>query len=518
MRITGVYNFISRIMMTLAVTVAAVFGSLPVTVQAAPDPIDLELDATGSTPIIVNNVLPGDSGVKTVELRNVGTDDGLVYIWLSDIIDSEGLNPDSETGDTSGDGELGEYLLLDINISGLSTNLALPATVNDFPTSAADQKYIKVITLEAGETRTLEWNWELPIETGNMVQGDELSFTINYTLREIESNGGVTGGSDVPGTTPFIGEEVEEEEKIYKTLEVTLFDGKSVVEIDEDGFIKDSLVITDDDGLIILNLPAGTRITGIGGIPLDRIELTVEELPLLLPADTVRLSLIYQLIGYDTDGNSVQLYFDPPVRLTLRYDPEQLPENSYPPYIAQYTEEEGLKPLESLVRYPDSLGRIDALIAQFSLFMALADIAPEPPPLPVNFTASNLIISPHKAFEGDPMNISVTIKNEGVEDGSYELYLIIDGIVRAIQEVSLSGKSSKTLTFEITNLAAGTHQIKVAGLTENIRIEQVAVNQLGPGVNWTLLDLSVGGVVIAGMLVWFLYMIRARRRETEIGI
>ena len=149
--------------------------------------------------------------------------------------------------------------------------------------------------------------------------------------------------------------------------------------------------------------------------------------------------------------------------------------------------------------------------------MVLAEIAPPPPPLPVHFTSGNLRISPH-AFEGDPVKISVTITNEGPEDDTYELYLIIDGIVRAVREVTMSGKSSETLTFEITNLAAGTHQIKIAGLTENIRIEHVSVERLGSGVNWMVLDLSVAGTIIIGLLVWFLYMLRARRRTAGIVI
>jgi hypothetical protein len=518
MRKTGVYKFTIKIAITLAVLVATFFATIPAPVKAAPDPIDLELDTAGYTPITFNNIKPGDSGIKTIELRNVGTKNGLVSIWLSDIINDEGLNPKSETGDISGDGELGEYLLLDIDTSGLSTNLALPATVNDFPVSATGQKYIKVIALKAGETRILDWYWTLPETTGNMVQGDVLSFTINYFLREIESPGG-------PGTTPGGGQyyddtpvSEDEDEEEHKTLEVSLLDEKLTVEISADGILKDSVILAGDDGKISLELPAGTRIIGDGGVSPSRIVFTIEGTSILLLDNIVLLSPIYRLTGYTIEGNILYIQFDPPVRLTIRYDPAKIPENSFPPRIAQYTDEEGPVILESPVNYPVDLGIVNALIEQSGLFMVLAEIAPQPPPLPAFFTAGNLIISPHEAFEGDPVEISVTITNKGPEDGTYELYLIIDGIVRGIQKVSLSGKSSETLTFEVTNLAAGTHQIKVAGLTENLRIEKVAFNQLGPGVNWTLLDLSVAAVIITGMLIWSSYMIRARRRSTRIGI
>jgi hypothetical protein len=520
-RKTGVYKYVVKILIASALMAATFSGTMSAPVKAAPDPIDLELDTAGYTPFAIGNIMPGDSGSKTVELRNAGTEDGLVYIWLSDIIDSEGLNPDSETGDPSGNGELGEYLLLDIATTGLSTNLGLPATVDDFPTSATDLKFIKVISLKAGETKILDWYWSLPSDTGNMVQGDELSFTINYHLRENEDTGGsgdATGEGEIPDTTPVIDEDEDEEGEKYNTLEVNLLDNKSLVEISENGILKDSVTLADADGWFTLDLPAGTRITGTGGILLSRIELTIEEILIPLPGNTVLISPIYRLTGYDTEGNIVHIDFDPPVRLTIRYDPEKIPENSFPPYIARYTDEEGLVPLESLAELLAGLGRIDVLIDQCSLFMVLAKIAPPPPPLPVHFTAGNLRISPH-AFEGDPVKISVTITNEGPEDDTYELYLIVDGIVRAIQEVVLSGKSSETLTFEITNLAAGTHQIKIGGLTETIRIEQITVERLSEsGVNWMVLDLSVVGAIIVGLLIWFIYMLRARRRAAEIGI
>ncbi len=50
------------------------------------------------------------------------------------------------------------------------------------------------------------------------------------------------------------------------------------------------------------------------------------------------------------------------------------------------------------------------------------------------------------------------------------MYLIIDGIVRSVTEVTLAGKSSETLNFEVSDLAAGNHQVKIAGLTEQFSI------------------------------------------------
>ena len=108
-------------------------GSLPAGVEASNgDPMDLELGGEGATPWNLSNIQPAGSGTKTVELRNIGSKDGFVAIWLSDIVSSEGVNPESETGDITEPGEFADLLLLDLTVDGLSTNIDLPTVVITF--------------------------------------------------------------------------------------------------------------------------------------------------------------------------------------------------------------------------------------------------------------------------------------------------------------------------------------------------------------------------------------------------
>ncbi|HEY93892.1 MAG TPA: hypothetical protein G4O15_02995 [Dehalococcoidia bacterium] len=492
----------------------------PVSVHAQ-TPVDLVLGGEGSTSWDIDNIAPGDSGVKIVTLHNAGEKDGAVSIWISDI----------EEGDYGGDGAvLDDCLLFGIVSNRFNTNIAMPNLIRSYPQNIAAANFIHINRLQAGETVTFAWEWEFPLagENHNLAQGDSLSFTINYCLEELMSENtpqGIVDQPEVPEqTTQDVEDQPENQEKttqgtIYHLLDIDILGKVTNVQMDSAGTILQSFAATSPDETCILYFERYTRISGTNGkIPLDRIELTIEEISILLPDNTVLLTPIYRLIGYNTEGEKIHVEFNPAVKLTIHYDAETMPENSFPPYIARYSDEEGVVPLESPAILPVSPSRADALVNSCSLYMVLAEVASAPPPLPVYFTASNLIISSQQAFEGDPVKISVTITNAGSEDGTYELYLIVDGIVRAIQEISLSGKSSETLTFEITNLAAGVHQIKAAGLTETIRIEKVAIDQLGPGVNWMVLDFSVAGVVIIGLLLWLLYLQRERRRVTEIGI
>jgi hypothetical protein len=161
-------------------------GSLPVPAQAQPN---LVVEGEGATSWAIGGIIPSDSGTKTVTLRNIGDADGQVFIWISDIVSSEGAQPESETGNTDEPGELLENLLFSISSDdpGFNTDLSLPTTLDNFPNAADGTPYITVNPLNAGDEVTITWYWELPFETGNEVQGDLLSFTINYSLEEFPS-------------------------------------------------------------------------------------------------------------------------------------------------------------------------------------------------------------------------------------------------------------------------------------------------------------------------------------------
>ncbi len=494
----------------------------PVQVQAQ-TAIDLELDGDGAMSWDFDNISPGDSGIKVLTLHNAGDQDGAISIWISDI---------DEQDYSSNGAALDDFLLFGITFNRLITNITMPDLIRNYPQNITDANFIRIDRLQAGETVTLTWEWEFPLigENHNLAQGDSLSFTINYYFEEL-----------IPeNITPSVENQPEYQEKAppgvkdqpeNQFLEIGILGKITKVQISSEGIILQSSVITSPDDICMLYLeentqisvinegiPGATRTTGTGGIPLGRIELTIEEKSIPLPDNTILLTPIYRLIGYDTEGNPVHIEFYPSIRLTMGYDPETIPDNSFPPYIARYSDEEGLIRLESAVKFLASLGRVDTLIVSSGLYTVLAEVAPPQSHLPVYFTASNLIISPRQAFEGDPVKISVTITNEGSEYGTYESYLIVDGIVRAIREVTLKGKSSETLSFEISHLAAGVHQVKVAGLIGTARIDKLIVEQSGSEVNWMMLDFSVAGVIMIGLLLWLLYLQRARHRATMIEI
>jgi hypothetical protein len=179
---SGIFIIVVKVALAFTMLVAiAGFPSAPIQPQ---EPIRLMLSGEGSTSWHIGNIKPGDSGSKTVELYNDSDSDGDIIIWISDTINGEGIDPESETGDTAEPGELSEYLLFNGSCSRLDTNLSLPVTIDDLPQSASDPHYMKIVPFHARETIILTWEWEFPKsgQPQNNAQGDSLSFTINYLL------------------------------------------------------------------------------------------------------------------------------------------------------------------------------------------------------------------------------------------------------------------------------------------------------------------------------------------------
>ncbi len=168
----------------LIVLLGLIFAvAFPGTVAAATPTVKLVLGGTGATSWNIGNIKPGDSGTQPITVLNNGTGVGDLTIWVSNVVNTEGTDAKFQPSPDSGD--LGAYLTFTIVSSRISSNIAMPSLVNSLPQSAGDSHYIKVLSLAAGETISINWNWNLPAGTGNIVQGDGLSYTINYMLEEL---------------------------------------------------------------------------------------------------------------------------------------------------------------------------------------------------------------------------------------------------------------------------------------------------------------------------------------------
>ena len=513
----------------LAVIIGVVLlGSLPTAVQAQPDPVDLELGGEGATGWSEANIMPGDIGSFTVTLRNTGSEDGFVIIWVSDIDSGEGTNPESET-DTSGDGELDKYLQFNLSStpSGrLSTELlSLPATIDNFPQSVSDPDYIRISPLDAGDEVTLGWEWELPPETGNDAQGDTLSFTINYLLEEFPpppppppppAGGG--GGPVVHRCyldIDMLGE--------ITTLRITCCSNK---------VLKD-YVPTDPDEVHFLVIELDTAVfcgesPGCGKYP-EIIVMSLVEEPPPAPEGVAIVGSVYDFTGYwDKDRREVcpLVTLDPPITVILSYDPGELPEDAFSPVVAYYDEEEGCW----VVLPPDTgrvaeIGKVTGLADHFSLFTILAELPPPPPPPPpapslpppppppAHFVASDLTIVPSlEKIEwgiltfvistGESVTVTTNVGNDGGQEGSYVANLKINGQTQDTKEITLSPGQSQGIGFSILDNEPGHYVVEIGGLSGEF--------QTSVWVNWWLIAGLTAAFILLVWVAWYYGYYRRR--------
>lgn len=129
-------------------------------------------------------------------------------------------------------------------------------------------------------------------------------------------------------------------------------------------------------------------------------------------------------------------------------------------------------------------------------------------PTPVAFTPSSLNISPSEVNIGQIVTISISVANTGGEPGSYEATLKINGVVEARKEVVVAAGASEEVSFTTSKGAPGSYSVDVNGLTGSFRVQEAPV-AVTKETNWVLVGEIIAGVVVVGLLIFFL-----RRRRS----
>ena len=167
-----------RAMLALVLVVALLAGPCIAPASAQSSTIDLVLGGEGATSWSISNIQPGDSGTKTVTLRNNSNYNGTVIIWVENISETDGA------GGGADDAVLDKYLDFNLTVIDQKTNLTLPVLTHQLLQSFSDPAYLCITSLPAGATVTLIWQWTFQ-ETNtpqNDAQGDTLTFNLYYSL------------------------------------------------------------------------------------------------------------------------------------------------------------------------------------------------------------------------------------------------------------------------------------------------------------------------------------------------
>lgn len=148
-------------------------------------------------------------------------------------------------------------------------------------------------------------------------------------------------------------------------LEIDLFGTKNEFTVDSQGKLKTEVNLSSADGRISLSLNEGTLILDKEGEPLKIIDVAIDPNPSPPPEDAYIVGAVYDFIL----GGAV---FNPPIILTLSYDPEELTEGigERDVYIACYQDGEW----EKLIYRSVDIGshEVTTQIDHFARFAVLA--------------------------------------------------------------------------------------------------------------------------------------------------
>ena len=282
-----------------------------------------------------------------------------------------------------------------------------------------------------------------------------------------------------------------------------------------------------------LTIDRGTSVTcgdcaGCGSYPL-MIEITgTEDFP--DAPDGAGIIAAYDCTGYRGNKVCSHVTFGKPVLLLLKYDPAELPDGTSSVFIARYNMDTGeWEPLPPDTVIVSVAGEVTALINQFSTFAIIAESGqpespepepaptpsePVPQPSPAHFVASGLNISASRdvtgagsiAFvikEGESVEISANVANDGGQSGEYSAVLKINGETESTRNITLDPGQSQELVFNVTGLTPGTYAAQIDGLTAEFTVTR-----------WTNYPLIAGIATASGLSVWAIwYFLRRRRRR-----
>ncbi|MBA7681261.1 hypothetical protein ES703_89599 [subsurface metagenome] len=136
------------------------------------------------------------------------------------------------------------------------------------------------------------------------------------------------------------------------------------------------------------------------------------------------------------------------------------------------------------------------------------------------FVTSDLSITPAEVDIGGEVTIRVSVTNTGTASGSYEVTLKIEDVVVATEEMTLDAGASEMVTFTTSKDVAGSYSVDVDGLGGSFTVkEEVAPApppppvppppEVKPPFNWPLVGGIIAGVVVVGLLIFFLVRRRA---------
>ena len=284
--------------------------------------------------------------------------------------------------------------------------------------------------------------------------------------------------------------------------------GVVYLNLQADGSLAQTWIITLDNGLLEMVLPKGTIFLDNAGDPISVIVLKCVEPFGEAPAG-FEFDSIYEFQPTCT--------IKPPVSIKMRYNREYLNEgvNEADIYIANYSQSQvRWVPLPSVFDIDNQA--VSTNLNHFSLFCLLVPKS-EITPLPLDDTIShlnvtNLTLSSNIIAQGENLIVNVDIVNDSDIAGDFYLPIYVNGVILDSKTIRLEARQVKSETFTIVLDEEGTQAIGVGSMSTSVTVKKSEASAISDYL-WLRIPLSV--LIIAGLVIILVINNKRRRKKDK---
>jgi hypothetical protein len=129
-----------------------------------------------------------------------------------------------------------------------------------------------------------------------------------------------------------------------------------------------------------------------------------------------------------------------------------------------------------------------------------------------NYTVSNLNVSPSSVNPGQPVNITVDVKNNGATAANSKIAVLVNGTMEIEQSISLASGKTQKLTYTLSKENPGDYNIVISN--QNVKFSVVSSSasrfEWSKGIQWWIY--VIGGIVLL-LIILIVILIISRRNS-----
>jgi len=233
------------------------------------------------------------------------------------------------------------------------------------------------------------------------------------------------------------------------------------VPMSDDGSIIEPLAAPNPDRTHWFEMEQGTRVLDDEGNIVTLIEIRITDDPPLEGNDVI-VSATYII-------NPPNVTFSKPVRFTLGYGVDELPEDVSSVTMSSYETVIGWTDLEAESNVVAGVGELSTNIEGSGIFAILAEVTPQE--TPAAFALDTLRISPSAIRiwypltfvirTGEDTTVTIFIANFGGQEGIYVANLKQNGAIIATHDIFLFPGQGRVTIFDISGIEPGDYTIEI---------------------------------------------------------